>query len=129
MVYYHRPNSDTPIEILNAFKKFVKKYSIDHAILPEYVAGSMEKGAVYYTINNAELWMMLKDAREKNFVLGKEVGVLSHNDDLVKEIICDGITTYSTDFKLMAERAAAFILTREKIQETIPTKLIKRKSL
>lgn len=129
MIYYHRPNSDTPVEILNAFKKFVKKYSIGHEILPEYIAGSMEKGKVYYTINNAELWMMLKDAREKGFELGKEIGVLSHNDDIVKEIICDGITTYSTDFKLMAERAATFILTREKIQETIPTRLIKRKSL
>ncbi|HEY0298009.1 MAG TPA: GntR family transcriptional regulator, partial [Arachidicoccus sp.] len=129
MIYYHRPNSDTPVEILEAFKKFSDTYGIDHEILPEYIPGSMEKGKVYYTINNAELWMMLKDAKEKNFELGKQVGILSHNDDIVKEIICGGITTYSTDFKLMAERAAQFVLTHEKTQQTIPTVLIKRKSL
>ncbi|ANI88332.1 GntR family transcriptional regulator [Arachidicoccus ginsenosidimutans] len=129
VVYYHRPNSDTPVEILNAVKKFVKKYKIRHEILPEYISGSIEKGAVYYTINNAELWMMLKDAQEKKFVFGKDIGILSHNDDIVKEIICGGITTYSTDFKQMAERAAAFVLANEKIQETIPTVLIDRKSL
>ena len=72
---------------------------------------------------------MLKDCKTKNLKLGKDVGILSHNDDMVKEIICDGITTYSTDFKLMAEKAAAFVLKRKKIQEIIPTVLIRRNSI
>jgi len=129
MVYYHRPASDTPIEILTAFKKFVKDYKIKHAIKDEYIPGSIEKGYVYFTINNAELWAMLKDCKVKGFELGKDVGILSHNDDLVKEIICDGITTYSTDFSIMAEKAADFVLNRNKINEVIPTVLIRRKSL
>lgn len=129
MVYYHRPHSDTPVEILNAFRKFVKNNNIKSEIKPEYLSGSIEKGKVYYTINNTELWLMLKDCKEKNYEIGRDVGILSHNDDLVKEIICDGITTYSTDFKLMAERAAAFVLTQERVQEVIPTQLIRRKSL
>lgn len=129
MVYYHRPSSDTPVEILNAYKKYVKDYKINSTIKTEYQPGSIEKGYVYFTINNTELWAMLKDCMAKGFKLGKEVGILSHNDDLVKEIICDGITTYSTDFKLMAERAAAFVLTRKETREIIPTVLIRRKSL
>lgn len=129
MVYYHRPSSDTPIEILNAYKKFVKDCKINSTIKSEYTPGSIEKGYVYFTINNTELWAMLKDCMAKGLKLGKEVGILSHNDDLVKEIICDGITTYSTDFKLMAERAAEFVLHREMIQEIIPTVLIRRNSL
>jgi DNA-binding LacI/PurR family transcriptional regulator len=72
---------------------------------------------------------MLKDSRLKNMKLGKEVGILSHNDDVVKEIICDGITTYSTDFRLMAEKAADFVITRKKIREVIPTVLIRRNSI
>ncbi|BAV07947.1 DNA-binding transcriptional regulator, LacI/PurR family [Filimonas lacunae] len=129
MIYYHRPSSDTPIEILNAYKKFIKQYKINSTIKSEYIPGTIEKGYVYFTINNSELWAMLKDCMAKGLKLGKEVGILSHNDDLVKEIICDGITTYSTDFTLMAERAAEFVLHREKIQEIIPTVLIRRNSL
>lgn len=129
MVYYHRPNADTPIEILNAFKKFAKNFNIKNEIKPEYIVGTIEKGKVYYTINNSELWLMLKDCKEKNFKIGEEVGILSHNDDIIKEIICDGITTYSTDFKLMAEKAAEFVLTHKKVQVVIPTTLIRRKSL
>lgn len=129
MCYYHRPNADTPEEILLAFQKFVKDFKVKYDILPEYIPGSIEAGYVYFTINNAELWMMLKDARQKKLKLGKDIGILSHNDEIVKEIIFNGITTYSTNFESMAEKAAEFILSRNKIQETIPTVLIRRGSL
>jgi hypothetical protein len=129
MIHYHRPASDTPIEILDAYKKFVKNFKINSVIRTEYIPGSIEKGYVYFTINNAELWQMLKDAKAKGFRLGKDVGILSHNDEVVKEIIFDGITTYSTDFSIMAEKAASFVLHREKVQEVIPTVLLRRGSL
>lgn len=129
MIHYHRPASDTPIEIIDAYKKFVKDFKIKSVIRTEYIPDSIEKGYVYFTINNAELWQMLKDAKAKGFRLGKDVGILSHNDEVVKEIIFDGITTYSTDFAKMAEKAAGFVLKREKIQEVIPTVLLRRGSL
>jgi DNA-binding LacI/PurR family transcriptional regulator len=129
MIYYHRPVADTPIEILHAFKSFVKTHKIKHEILTEYIPGTLQKGHVYFTINNTELWSMLKDCKVKKLKPGKDVGILSHNDEVVKELIFDGITTYSADFKLMAEKAAEFVLTRKKIQEIIPTVLIRRKSL
>lgn len=129
MIHYHRPASDTPIEIIEAYKKFVKDFKIKSVIRTEYFPGSIEKGYVYFTINNAELWQMLKDAKAKGFVLGKDVGILSHNDEVVKEIIFDGITTYSTDFAKMAEKAAAFVQHRIPIQEVIPTVLLRRGSL
>ena len=129
MIYYHRPNADTPIEILHAFKQFVKAYKIKHEIRPEYIPGTLEKGKVHFTINNTELWSMLKDCKMKKLKPGKDVGILSHNDEVVKELIFDGITTYAADFKMMAEKAANFVLTRNKIREIIPTVLIRRNSL
>ena len=71
----------------------------------------------------------LKDCIAKGLVPGKDVGILSHNDDLVKEIICNGITTYFADFKKMAERAARFVLDRQPVKEIIPTVLVRRNSL
>ena len=129
MVYYHRPAADTPIEILHAYKKFVKEVGINSEIRAEYLAGTIEKGKVYFTINNTELWNMLKDCKLKGLLPGKDVGILSHNDEVVKELIMDGITTYSADFKVMAEKAADFVLKRKKIQEIVPTVLIRRNSL
>lgn len=129
MIYYHRPAADTPIEILQAYKDFVKDHKIKSEIKPEYIPGTLEKGKVHFTINNTELWNMLKDCKLKKLKPGKDVGILSHNDEVVKELLFDGITTYSVDFKVMAEKAADFVLKRKKIQEIIPTVLIRRKSL
>ncbi|SIO54763.1 GntR family transcriptional regulator [Chitinophaga niabensis] len=129
MIFYYRPATDTPIEILKAFKRFIKDCKIKGVIKTAYLPGTVAKGKVYYTINNTELWSILKDCTEKELIPGKDVGILSHNDDIVKEIICNGITTYSTDFELMAAKAADFVLSREKIQEVLPTILIRRKSL
>ena len=80
-------------------------------------------------MDNTELYLMIKDCKARNLVLGKDVGLLSHNDEPVKELIGDGITTFSTDFALMGQKAAECVLSREKIQETVPTVLIRRNSL
>jgi DNA-binding transcriptional regulator YhcF (GntR family) len=128
-VFYYRPSTDTPIEILRSFKRFIKEYGIKGTIQTEYTPGAITRGKVYFTINNTELWAMLKDCINKNLDLGIDVGILSHNDDMVKEIILGGITTYSTDFGLMAEEAAAFVMSGKPVKKIIPTTLIRRKSL
>ena len=71
----------------------------------------------------------MKDCKKRGWQPGQEVGIISNNDSLAKEIILDGITTFSTDFEEMGRRAATFVLDRKPIAEIIPTKLIRRNSL
>ncbi|MDY0989475.1 Bacterial regulatory protein, gntR family [Flavobacterium sp. ACN2] len=129
LIFFFKPSSAEPNEILNSFKRFMKDYDIKGVIKEEYTAGSLEKGKVYFTIHNLELWEMLKDSKIKGLKIGKDIGFISHNDDIVKEIIFDGVTTFSTDFAEMGKRAADFVLNRKKTQEIIPTVLIDRNSL
>jgi DNA-binding transcriptional regulator YhcF (GntR family) len=128
-IFYYHPNSMMPIEILRAFKKFLKDHNIKGGVRENYEAGSVEKGKAYFVIDNIDMFKMLKDCKEKGLKLGVDVGILSHNDDPMKEIIADGITTYATDFGLIGKKAAQFVLNREKIQETMPMVLIRRNSL
>ena len=129
LIFFFKPSSAEPNEILNSFKRFMKEYDIKGVIKEEYMAGSLEKGKVYFTIHNLELWEMLKDSKIKGLKIGTDIGFISHNDDIVKEIIFDGVTTFSTDFSEMGKRAAEFVLNRKKTQEIIPTILIDRNSL
>ncbi|WP_026714924.1 GntR family transcriptional regulator [Flavobacterium daejeonense] len=129
LVFFFKPSSAEPNEILNSFKRFMKDYEIKGVIKEEYIAGSLEKGKVYFTIHNLELWEMLKDSKVHGLKIGKDIGFISHNDDIVKEIIFDGVTTFSADFAEMGRKAANFVLKRKKIQEIIPTILIDRNSL
>lgn len=129
IIFFSKPSSAEPTEILDSFRKFIADFNIKGVIKDEYEPGSLEKGKVYFTIHNLELWEMLKDSKTTGLRLGKDIGFISHNDDIVKEIIFDGVTTFSTDFSEMGKKAAEFVLHRKKIQEIIPTVLIKRNSL
>jgi len=127
IIFYHSPDSLDPKEIVGAFKKFLKNFKIKGRILPEYKAGDVEKGKVYFTLDNFALWQIMKDCKEKGLKPGKDVGILSCNDEPAKEII--GITTLSTNFSLMGKRAGQAVMNREKVTETIPTQLMRRITL
>ncbi|WP_207534091.1 GntR family transcriptional regulator [Desertivirga arenae] len=128
-VFFFKPSSAEPNEVLKSFKKFVKDYNINGILKNTYEPGSIESGKVYFTIHNLELWQMLKDTKSKGLVLGKDLGILSHNDDYVKEIIFDGITTFSIDFANMGRMAAEFVLSKTPVKHTMKNELIRRNSL
>ncbi len=129
MILFFQPNSDYPIEVKRAYEKFLSDYNIKGGIETSYEKGSIKKGTVYFTIGDSDLWGILKDCKEQGFEVGKDIGVFSNNDGPVKEIICGGITTLSTDFALMAQKAAEYVLNREKVEVVIPTVLTRRISL
>jgi len=128
-VFFFKPNSAEPNDIFDSFRRFVKDYKINGVIKNAYEQGSIAPGKVYFTIHNLELWEILKDTKVKGLSLGKDLGILSHNDDNVKEIIFDGITTFSIDFAKMGIMAADFVLSRKPIQHVMKNVLIRRNSL
>ena len=129
LVLFFKDDADYPQGILKAFIKFVQTYGIKAKVINRYSKEVLKKGKVYFTIGDVDLWELLKDCKKQNLEIGKDVGIISHNDSPVKEIICGGITTISTDFTLMGKQAAEFVLQREKTQQIIPSKLLRRNSL
>lgn len=129
MIFFHTSDSLDPVEIIKSYKRFAKNYQVKATIKPHYVPGSVTKGKVYFSLNNAELWEILDDCKTAKLKPGKDIGILSHNDEPVKKLLVDGITTFSTDFGLMGKKVAQAILKRHSVQEIIPTTLAKRKSL
>lgn len=129
VIFFYKSGSDYPLGIKKAFNQFCLHESITFEEHDEYDFNLLEKDTVYFTIGDGDLWPLVKDAKEANFEIGKDIGILSHNDSPVKELVEGGITTISTDFTLMAEKASEYIKTRKMVKEIIPMKLIKRKSL
>ncbi|WP_183568436.1 GntR family transcriptional regulator [Mucilaginibacter sp. SP1R1] len=127
IIFYHSPNSLDPKEIVHSFNKFLKDHNINGRVINEYKSGSVEKGKVYFTLDNFALWQIMRDCKSKNLKPGKDLGVLSHNDEPAKEII--GITTFSSDFSNMGKMAGRAVLNREKIQTTVPMILFERYTL
>lgn len=126
-IFYHSDDSLDPQEIVQSFNQFLVDFNIKGRVVSEYEAGTVEKGKVYFTLDNFALWQIMRDAKSKNLKVGKDLGVLSHNDEPAKEIT--GITTFSADFSEMGTMAARAILNKEKIQLTVPMFLYERLSL
>ena len=126
---FFRDDADYPVGILKAFNRFCKDFEIQGTILKKYKSGSIEKGSLYFSVNDTDLWDVLRDVRNSDYKVGKEIGILSFDDYVVKEIIFGGITTISIDFKEMAKKASNHIKFKSHTKEIMPSYLIKRNSL
>jgi DNA-binding transcriptional regulator YhcF (GntR family) len=126
-IFYHSPASLDPKEIVGSFKRFLKDFNIKGHIEKEFIPGTVEKGKVYFTLDNFALWQIMRDCISKNLKAGKDVGVLSSNDEPAKEIT--GITTFSADFSQMGTLAGRAVLKKQDIQLTVPMILFQRTTL
>jgi hypothetical protein len=117
-----------PRRILFGFRKFCIEYKIDFEVLNEiYDDIILRKGDLFITIEETDLVNLVNQIREKEFVLGVEIGVISYNDTPLKELL--GITCISTDFKAMGETAARMILDKQKGKVKNPFNFIDRNSI
>ncbi|KAA6304545.1 hypothetical protein EZS27_043806, partial [termite gut metagenome] len=53
---------------------------------------------------------IIKKSREQNLKCGKDYGLLAYNDIPSYEVIDEGITALTIDWKAMGNEAAAFVL-------------------
>ncbi len=121
--------ADSPFELKRAFNRFIKEHQINAGIAEKYKPGSLKKGTLYFLISDTFLWDVLRDCRNNEYAIGKDIGILSHDDHVVKEIVFGGITTISTDFNDMAKMAADHIKQESATQVIMPMELLKRNSL
>ncbi|WP_420401843.1 substrate-binding domain-containing protein [Flagellimonas sp.] len=128
-IMYFKPNSILPAEILHAFKRFSDKYEVNGIVEEAYPLGSVQKENLYFCVDDNTLWDLLRDASQKEYEIGKDVGVLSLDDHIVKEMIHGGITTISSDFKEMGRKAAKQIKSGTVTREFMSLSLLQRNSL
>lgn len=128
-VLFFKENTDFPIGILKAFNRYIKDYDIIGEVVASYESNTLKKGTAYFSISDTYLWQVLKDARKMEYRIGFDIGILAHDDNIVKEIAFGGITTISTDFNVMAKKSAIFVKERNAIKEITPTYLRQRNSL
>ncbi len=123
------PGGKEPEGRMIGFERFCKENKITYEILRNTLHKEVEKGEAYFVPSDRNLVKLVKMAAEKNLELGKDVGLVSFNDTMLKEVVAGGITTISTDFKLMGKTLAEMIINREHAQIKNPASLIVRSSL
>lgn len=123
------PEKKQPEGMLKGFQNFKKIVTISQEVIATLNDRTPKKGEVYLVLDDSNLIVLIKKIKTENLIVGKDIGIISYNDTMLKEIVEGGITTISTDFKMMGKRLAEMILNEEKAQIENPNHLIIRNSL
>ncbi len=126
MIY---PGGKEPKGQKDGFINFCIKRNFKYKVIQNPEERDIQKGDVYIIPNDIDLVTMIKKTRKLNYTIGKDIGIISYNDTPLKEVVGTGITTISTDFKLMGKTLAEIVLNNINKKIENPASLIIRKSL
>ena len=118
-----------PKEIKKGFQRFCGEYLYDFSNVNNMETETIQPNTAYINLKEDDLVILLKKIKTSNFVLGNDVGIISYNDTILKEVLADGITVISTDFHNLGAQAANLILEHKKLELANPFYVIQRKSL
>lgn len=118
-----------PKQILEGFYRFCNQYAFNYEVVADVNKVIIAEGEVFISLMENDLVLLIEKIIETKLEVGKQVGVISYNETPLKKIILKGITTISTDFHLMGEKAAQLILQKSTEHIATPFHLTLRESL
>jgi len=127
--FFYPPFTYHPKIAIDYFKKFCIDFGIKHSVIYDVEKFKIKKGGLYFLVSDRTLASFLDQCAEKGFEPGREAGVISYNETPMKKYVKNGITVISTDFELMGQKAAEFVVTGNPVQFEVPTTLHQRSSL
>ena len=128
LVYPEKAMHSYPRTLLHGFRKFCFEFNIDFQIIDEVCDDIvLKKGELFITIIESDLVVLINQIKNKKYLLGKDIGVISFNDSPMKDLL--GISTISTDFAFMGQKTASMILNNKKDKVRSPSCFIDRNSI
>ena len=115
--------------IRKGFMIFCQSHQIEYRVIGSLDAGNICEQEAYIVISDNDLYYLIKTMKERGWTPGKNSGIISYNENPVKELLCDGISTISTDHDEIGKRAAEMILNQDFRRIKSPFEFIRRRSL
>jgi DNA-binding transcriptional regulator YhcF (GntR family) len=122
-------NSYHPQDIKNGFQNFCHEKGFEFRVLSQFEDTVFEKQEAFILLDDNNLVKLLKKAKAEKLRIGKDVGIISYNENPLKEFIANGLTVVSTDFEKMGKKAAELILHNKMDKIENPFLFIERSSL
>lgn len=115
--------------ILTGFVNYCHVYKRNFNIMSELHSCPLQRNTLYITLTEDDLIQLIDNARSLNYEVGEDIGIISYNETIVKRVILNGITTFSTDFGFMGEKAAELVLNNSTRHFKVPFRTIVRPSI
>jgi DNA-binding transcriptional regulator YhcF (GntR family) len=120
-------HTNYPLETLEGTRKFCDEYKMEFSVSSNPGIDTIKKGTVYMVNVESDLAELIKQVRQSNFTLGKDIGLISFNETVLKELL--DITVLTTNFETMGRRAATMLLEGKCEQVNVHPRFITRKSV
>lgn len=118
-----------PPYIVRGFRIFCQINGFASSIIDRIEDAGIQQGEAYIIVSDDDLYAFIRRIKQKKWTLGKDCGVVAYNENPVKEILCEGITTISTSHEAIGQLAAQMILTKKFERIKSPFQFIRRNSL
>lgn len=127
-------SSESPFQFIpdgciEGFKRFCDEIGISFEIVRKLDLSLIKQKTIYLLYSDMELIGLIKEIDLKNWMPGKDVGIISYDETPLKEILHGGISVLSTDFRQMGKMVASFINGETFSQEANSFQLILRNSI
>lgn len=107
------------------FSKFCMDNGFDFEIRDD-VPERISLNHCYIVIKQMDVVNIVKLSRLNKMQIGKDFGLIAYNENPFYEVIGDGVPCISIDFDLLGSLAGDFVLSGEKIQRYLPTKVYRK---
>lgn len=116
-----------PKEIIEGVRLFCREQQLQFSITDITGIKTIRRATMYIVVEDDDLAKLIKHIRTTTFVMGQEIGVISFNETVLKELL--DISVITTDFEQMGRTAAQLVLQKECTQTRNPFKVIQRGSI
>lgn len=113
LVYPTHSEYPYPKDIIIGFKRFCIEHFFNFEVIDKiYKDMDFDTPECFIVIDEMDLVFLVKQTREKELTIGKDIGIISYNETPLKDLL--GITVMCTDFKQMGKITAEMILQNKK---------------
>lgn len=117
-----------PVEIVEGIRLFALENKINIESHETVSSKMILPGSLFITTTDDILIELIELQQKTKLELGRDIGIISYNENPLKRILAGGITTVSSDFAKMGSTVATLILQKESRVVHNPFNLIKRSS-
>lgn len=103
--------SNHPKDICEGVEKYAAERKKSFFNMPYLQSILLSPGTVFIVVTEADLAQLIKMVKESSFILGEQIGIISFNETIFKELL--DITVITTDFQRMGRYTAEMILKNE----------------
>ena len=105
--------SNHPTEIIEGVKHYCERGRKCFEVTSDAFGIVLERRKLYLFLKEDDLAIFIKKVRQSSFLLGRDIGTLSFNETVFKELL--DISVISTDFAQMGRTAAKLILGKQNL--------------